>query len=112
MTDPHATAGALPAPMQISPKNGTVFHDYPRTFTLTWQAVPGAASYTVLIYYYQPGQTSCTDGSPLTLTTNIADTSYTPFEFVGAQPGCWQVWATDASGAGYKSPLWEFSFTQ
>ncbi len=112
MPDPHTIAGALSAPVQISPVSGTVFQNYPRTFTLTWHAVPGAISHTVLIYYYQPGETNCTDGSPLSMITDLAGTSYTTAGFVGAQPGCWQVWATNATRNGHKSPLWEFSFTQ
>lgn len=111
MPDPNTTAGALPAPQQIAPLSGTVFNNYPRTLTLRWNAVSGAVSYTILIYYYQPGETNCTGGTPLSMTTDLTSTSYT-FEYVGAQPGCWQVWAVNAAGNGQKSPLWEFSFTQ
>jgi serine/threonine protein kinase len=101
----------LSTPVQLSPANGTVFNNYPRTTTLQWSAVPGAASYTVQVYYYQPGDTTCTGGAPDYLTPNITGTSYT-FDFVGAQPGCWRVWAVDA--AGRQSPMsgwWEFSYT-
>jgi len=101
----------LPAPAQLSPASGTVFNNYPRTTTLQWSTVPGAASYTVQIYYYQPGDTTCTGGAQDYLTPNITNTSYT-FNFVGAQPGCWRVWAVDA--AGRQSPMsgwWEFSYT-
>jgi serine/threonine protein kinase len=101
----------LPAPVQLSPASGTVFNNYPRTTTLQWSAVPGAASYTVQIYYYQPGDTTCAGGAQDYLTPNITNTSYT-FDFVGAQPGCWKVWAVDA--AGRQSPTsgwWEFSYT-
>lgn len=101
----------LPAPIQLSPASGTVFNNYPRTTTLQWSAVPGAASYTVQIYYYQPGDTTCAGGAQDYLTPNITNTSYT-FVFVGAQPGCWKVWAVDA--AGRQSPTsgwWEFSYT-
>lgn len=101
----------LSTPVQLSPASGTVFNNYPRTTTLQWSAVPGAASYTVQIYYYQPGDTTCTGGAQDYLTPNISSTSYT-FDFVGAQPGCWRVWAVDA--AGRQSPMsgwWEFSYT-
>lgn len=101
----------LSTPVQLSPANGTVFNNYPRTTTLQWSAVPGAASYTVQVYYYQPGDTTCTGGAPDYLAPNITGTSYT-FDFVGAQPGCWKVWAVDA--AGRQSPMsgwWEFSYT-
>jgi len=101
----------LSTPVQLSPANGTVFNNYPRTTTLQWSAVSGAASYTVQVYYYQPGDTTCTGGAQDYLTPNITSTSYT-FDFVGAQPGCWRVWAVDA--AGRQSPIsgwWEFSYT-
>ncbi len=102
----------LAAPAQVSPASGTVFNNYPRTTTLIWNTVPGAVTYTVQTYFYQPGDTSCTGGSPYVTGKNISRTSYT-FDFVGAQPGCWQVWAIDASGqAGKQSPLWEFRYTQ
>lgn len=111
MPDPNTIAGALPAPVQTAPRNGTVFNNYPRTLTLAWNSVAKAISYTVLIYYFQPGQTNCIGGTPLSKITDLTSTSYT-FDYVGAQPGCWQVWATNAAGDGQKSPFWEFSFTQ
>jgi serine/threonine protein kinase len=101
----------LPAPVQLSPASGTVFNIYPRTTTLQWTSVQGAASYTVQIYYYQPGDTTCSGGAQDYLTPDITNTSYT-FIFVGAQPGCWRVWAVDA--VGRQSPAsgwWEFSYT-
>ncbi len=115
-TGPVSTANetwncTLSAPVQLSPASGTVFNNYPRTTTVTWSAVPGAASYTVQVYYYQPGDTTCSGGAPNYLTPNITGTSYT-FNFVGAQPGCWRVWAVDAAGRqGSSSAWWEFSYT-
>lgn len=101
----------LSAPVQLSPASGTVFNNYPRATTVTWSAVPGAALYTVQVYYYQPGDTTCSGGAPNYLTPNITGTSYT-FNFVGAQPGCWRVWAVDAAGRqGSSSGWWEFSYT-
>jgi serine/threonine protein kinase len=101
----------LSTPVQLSPASGTVFNNYPRTTTLQWSAVPGAASYTVQVYYYQPGDTTCTSGTQDYLTPNITGTSYT-FDFVGAQPGCWRVWAVDAAGRqSPRSGWWEFSYT-
>ncbi|MFL5626018.1 MAG: serine/threonine-protein kinase [Ktedonobacteraceae bacterium] len=107
-----ATASAtLPAPTQISPANGTVFNNSPRTTTLKWSSVPSAASYSVEIDYYDNGSTTCTGGRPLKTATGLTDTSYT-FNFVGAQPGCWRVWAVnDSSQPGQKSNWWEFSYT-
>ena len=109
---PSPSPTVLPAPSQVSPADGTVFNNYPRTTTLVWDTVAGAASYTVQIYYYPPGDTTCSGGSPDGTATGITGTSYT-FDFVGAQPGCWQVWAVGSSGQqGSKSPLWEFRYTQ
>src|SRR5258708_27432155 len=67
----------LSTPLQPSPPTGTVFNNYPRTTTLQWSAVPGAASYTVQVYYYQPRDTTCTSGAQDYLTPNITGTSYT-----------------------------------
>jgi hypothetical protein len=101
----------LSAPLQVAPANGSVFSNYPRTTTLQWEPVTGAASYWVEVDFYQPGVTSCTGGAVDVEPTNVPQTTFT-FEFVGAQPGCWQVWASDADGhAGHKSPWWEFSYT-
>src|SRR5260221_2043046 len=103
---PLATATATPLsapPVQLAPANGRVFSNYPRTTTLQWQTVDGAASYTVEVQLFQPANTTCTNGTPLEMTDNLKQTSYT-FDFVGAQPGCWRVWAVDSSGqAGAKS---------
>ncbi len=102
----------LPAPQQVSPANHTVFTNFPRTTKLTWKAVRGAVSYTVQIYYYQSGDTTCTGGTIYSLLPGITKTIYT-FDFAGALPGCWQVWGVDSSGRqGKKSPLWEFSYTR
>ncbi len=107
-----ALARPLPAPSLVTPANGTVFNHYPRTTTLAWSPVPGAVSYTVKVFFYPPGNTTCTGGSLWKTAANITSTSYT-FDFVGAQPGCWQVQAVSASGqAGTPSSLSEFSYTQ
>jgi hypothetical protein len=107
--------GGLTAPVQVSPASGSVFNSYPRTTTLRWKPVSGAASYTVELDCYhccQSGQW-CTDvGQTWKVAPGVADTSYT-FDFVGAQPGRWRVWAVDASGnAGPKSGWWDFSYTR
>ena len=106
------TPTTLTAPTQVSPPNGTVFNNYPRTTTLQWSSVTGAATYSVEIDYYDNGNTTCTGGKPLKTATGISGTSYT-FDFIGAQPGCWRVWAVDASNQpGTKSNWSEFSYTR
>ncbi len=106
------TPTTLTAPTQVSPPNGTVFNNYPRTTTLQWSGVTGAATYSVEIDYYDNGNTTCTGGKPLKTATGISGTSYT-FDFIGAQPGCWRVWAVDASNQpGTKSNWSEFSYSR
>lgn len=93
----------LTAPTQISPANEAVFNHYPRSTTLTWSAVSGAANYTIERQYCSP----CVDYAPV---TGLTSTSYT-FNFIGAQPGRWRVFAVDANGPGPKSGWWGFSYT-
>ena len=100
----------LATPTLIAPTDGSVFDHYPRTTTLEWSTVSGAASYIIEIEYCSPA--GCDDWavgySPVTRTT----TSYT-FNFVGAQPGRWRVWGVDVNGQdGPKSDWWEFRYTR
>jgi len=108
-------AARLPAPQQISPPDGAVFRHYPRRTTLRWRAVPGAVSYTVEIDCYHCCQSNkwCREvGRAWKVIPNIQGTSYT-FQFVGAQPGRWRVWAVDALGRpGIKSPWWHFRYSR
>jgi len=105
----------LTAPAQISPPHGSVFNHYPRTTTLRWSPVNGAASYTVEVDCYSCCQANkwCADvGQAWKVVPNVTATSYT-FDFVGAQPGRWRVWAVGSGGAqGPKSGWWEFRYTK
>lgn len=99
---------------QLSPPDGSIFSHFPRTTTLTWEPLPNAVSYVVEIDCFHccaSGQW-CTDvGATFRIVRDITDTSYT-FNFVGAQPGRWRVWAVDATGQqGPKSGWWEFRYT-
>ena len=109
-TTPTATQPATPT--QLSPPNGAKFNIFPRTTTLRWSAVPGAASYTVEVDCMHCCATGkwCTDvGRTFKVVPGVTDTSYT-FNFVGAQPGRWRVWAVSASGAeSPKSDWWTFT---
>ena len=102
------------APIQISPADGSVFDHYPRKTDLIWAEVPNARSYTVEIDFYSPNsgwRNRLHPDSPW-LARNITTTSYT-FNFVGAQPGRWRVWAVDADGQeGPKSEWWTFRYTR
>lgn len=111
----HVIVPVLTAPTQVSPPNGSVFGHFPRTTTLNWSPVNGAASYTVEVDCYQCCQANkwCTDvGQTWKVVPNITSTSYT-FDFVGAQPGRWRVWAVGSGGAqGPKTGWWEFRYTR
>jgi len=105
------TWSLLAAPVQLSPASGTAFNNYPRTTTLRWSAASGAASYTVEVQYCQSAGCAVS-AQNFRLVSNLTTTSYT-FDFVGAQPGRWRVWAVDA--AGHESPKtnwWGFSYTR
>ena len=105
----------LPAPVQVSPSKGTVFNHFPRTTKLVWRPVAGASSYTVEIDCFHCCQKDkwCTEvGRTYKIQRNLTTTSYT-FDFVGAQPGRWRVWAVGANGqSGVKSGWWEFRYTR
>jgi Domain of unknown function (DUF6777) len=98
----------LPAPTGRSPADGTVFSHYPRTTTLSWNAVTGAAEYEVYIeclHCIQSGQ-----WGPYS-TNTVTSTSYT-FNWVGAQPGRWRVTAIAGDGTrGITSTFYQFSYT-
>lgn len=107
----------LPAPLQTGPDDNAELDVYPRKTLLKWQPVDGAASYRIEIDYCQgpsKGQHSCIDPQPHYIpgsdSPNIKSTSY-EFEFVGAQPGRWRVWAIDKKGQeSFKSPWRTFFY--
>jgi len=102
-------------PVQISPPEGSVFEHYPRTTTVTWAEVQGVYSYGVEVdcYHCCAEGEWCTDvGQTWFVTSEIYETNYT-FDFVGAQPGRWRVWAIYPDGTeGPKSGWWEFRYLQ
>lgn len=105
----------LAAPKQLSPPNGSTFNIFPRTTRLDWSAVSGAKTYTVEIDCFQccTANKWCTDvGKEYKLVPNLTNHEYT-FDFVGAQPGRWRVWAVDANGKpGTKTGWWTFKYTR
>lgn len=98
----------LPTPTLVSPSDGSVFKHYPRSTTLMWDPVPGAARYYYEVEFYnvladrwdpQWGEQNTTVG------TNHN------FDFVGSQPGRWRVTAITANGtAGKSSEWWHFTY--
>ena len=96
---------ALGTPQQLAPNPGSVFNYYPRKTVIQWNAVQGAAYYKVEIQYFD------TSWKPL-IGSNSNETSYT-FDFVGAQPGRWRVWAVGSNGQeSARSGWWEFKYTK
>ncbi len=108
------TTGNLAQPTQLSPANGCAFSTYPRTTSLEWSAVPGAVQYGVDVDCYECCQTGkwCSDADGRVRSAVVNGLSY-KFDFVGAQPGRWRVWAIGPGGAaGPKTGWFEFRYTR
>jgi hypothetical protein len=110
----------LPAPPQLSPADGATFDHFPRRTRLEWSPVEGAASYAVEVDYCEARGSragGCADPQPLASlmknvppTHGVKGTAY-EFDFGGAQPGRWRVWAVDGEGReGFKSPWRRFVY--
>jgi hypothetical protein len=80
---------AMATPILTNPANNEAFDHFPRTITLSWKMVAGAAGYKVEIAYCLPDRVTCWDYPPVTITDPLE--SYYTFDFVGAQPGKWRV---------------------
>lgn len=111
---PTPTLVTLSAPVLVSPGNNTTFDIYPRTTVLKWEPVEGAVKYVIEIHACMPAdESNCfpfpKDQNGIAETTA---TSYT-FNFVGAQPGKWRVYAVDANGQPGAVTSWShFNYLQ
>lgn len=76
------------SPIPLSPKTGTTFDHYPRQTVLEWLPVKGSLSYRVEVEWGDQNQKVWT-------ASHVHDTNLTQytFNFSGAQPGRWRVWA-------------------
>jgi hypothetical protein len=101
----------------LVPADRTVFESFPRFTTLTWSTVAAAASYGFEIDFCPQNNAFCADASRTEiLLTSAHPTGQPPltattltFDFVGAQPGRWTVWAIDHEGRnGARSPFQSF----
>ncbi len=105
----------LPAPALLSPKNGARFNKFPRRTTLRWRPVKGASKYGVEIDCYNccKAKRWCTDVNKIyKKADSLSGTTYT-FNFAGAQPGRWRVWALDRKGRPGKKSAWQnFRYTR
>jgi hypothetical protein len=112
----------LPAPAQLAPAENEKLLRAPRTTTLQWEKVAGASRYEVEVDYCRNSSDpkQCLNPTPLVFVfpalgkspnpNTTEDTSLT-FDFVGAQPGRWRVWAVDNDGRkGFKSPWRTFIY--
>jgi hypothetical protein len=111
----NGSSSILPAPRQISPKNGKVFNHFPRKTRVVWKPVRGAKSYTVEVDCFHCCRKNrwCTQvGRKHIVRSNIKTTHFN-FKWVGAQKGRWRVWAVDAGNRkGRKSGWLNFRYTR
>jgi hypothetical protein len=96
------------------------FNLFPRTTTLVWNAVEGAASYQVVTEFGNGSETNpfCTVPAECGVWTQQVAGSTTAnalmftFDFVGAQPGRWRVSALNAAGGVIStSPFVYFAYS-
>ncbi|MCX7840712.1 MAG: hypothetical protein N2559_14860 [Anaerolineae bacterium] len=105
---PPLTLIVIPTPVtptQLSPANGWVFRNFPRTATFTWSTVSGSS-----ITYNIEIEINTGTWTDHVVQTGLTGTSYTMPAFPGDNPGRWRVWATAGSVAGNKSDWRTFSF--
>lgn len=99
------------APVQLSPKNSAALSNDLLTTTLQWSKVLGAAKYGVEIDYF--GGKWCSEVEGCSAWKDEVFTNRYIFNFVGAQPGRWRVWAIDALGnKGAVSDWWHFTYAK
>jgi hypothetical protein len=96
------TVQILDTPTLVSPPNGQVFNHYPRNTTLAWNPVPNATGYVVQVDACQDRQI-CPNSIWQTVQKLIIQTTAFTFNFNGAQPGRWCVFAIDSTDAHQQS---------
>ncbi len=108
----------LPAPIQTAPEPDAKLDRFPRTTRLEWKPVEGAVTYSVEIDScprMDSNKEDCLSPQPHLVrgnpdTSGLLNTSY-EFNFIGANPGRWRVWAVDKEGQeGFKSPWRKFTY--
>ena len=110
---PFATVEGMPK--LVSPAAGTVFDAFPRTTHFDWRDVPNATNYVVEIDCLNCCEQGkwCSELAPPKSVKRTVTGSALTFEFFGAQPGRWRVWALFAGGReGPKSDWSTFSYTR
>jgi hypothetical protein len=99
---PGPSSFVIAQPELVLPRDGSVFAHYPRAIDLTWKPIPLAVSYSVELQF-----DGSQDRSGHWIGT-VMSTSENHFatEFVGARPGRWRIWATNASGEVSQRSSW------
>ena len=99
------------APVPVSPPAGATFNHFPRTTQVTWEPISGAVGY-VVEWDYKSGEKWWSEDHNSQIAKLVTDTMFS-FDFVGAQPGRWRVWAVLASGGTSAKSAWrEFRYTR
>jgi hypothetical protein len=109
-----ANSVELTQPVQLSPPGGSVFSVFPRTTTVQWSVVPAATRYGVEVDCYDCCQAGkwCSEVGGKIRSAVVDGLTYT-FDFAGAQPGRWRVWAIGPGGeAGPKTNWRGFRYTR
>ncbi|HSN73788.1 MAG TPA: hypothetical protein VL334_01710, partial [Anaerolineae bacterium] len=98
----EVVAAAPAAPTLLLPANNAL--NVPATPTFTWNAAPGAASYSIQVATDMAFTNIVASASGLatpTWTSNVALNTSTPHY--------WRVWASNACGVGVYSATWRFT---
>jgi hypothetical protein len=96
------TVQILETPKPVSPINGQIFSNYPRTTTLAWNPVPEATGYVVQVDCCQDREVLSGSIWQTVQKTIVNSTAFT-FNFNGAQPGRWSVFAIDSTNKHQQS---------
>jgi TonB family protein len=102
-----ALASDLKPPVPLSPADGAVIMGT-RTINFTWAPVKGAAGYAIEIDCFHCCERDkwCSDVRGMgQVFPNLTKPTYT-FDFYGAQPGRWRVWAADKQGRESEKSPW------
>ncbi len=116
---PTPSTISITTPMQLFPRDGSIFNNYPRITKLIWEDTSQQVTYSIEIQFKtQRVDNNLVPTSPeffndmVIVSKLISQTSEFYFEFVGKQEGRWRIWAVDSSGhESPKSPWWTFTYT-
>jgi List-Bact-rpt repeat protein/PKD domain-containing protein len=97
------TSVVLPAPVLVSPANGAVLFNYPRTTTVTWRSVNGAARYHL--------EAQINKGTWMPAADTMVTSTSASFGFDSDNPGRWRVTAIAPDGSPGTTSAWRtFSY--